>query len=224
LLHGLAGFQVLVMATRLTVWLGLLAVLAATNVGAQVVGDAARGEKLAYTCLGCHGIPNYKNAYPTYSVPKLAGQHPEYMVIALKAYQSGERAHATMHSHAVSMTEQEMADVAAYLAGANVIKAPASPAPGAGTAPAAAQVCIACHGNDGVGIVAEYPTLSGQYADYLARALTDYKRGNRKNAVMAGFAGTLSEADIRALADYYSKQSPALGTPKKQLFRFSSKD
>jgi cytochrome c553 len=197
------------------------AALASVDVSAQVVGNAARGQKLAYTCLGCHGIPNYKNAYPTYTVPKLAGQHPEYMVIALQAYKSSERSHATMHSHAVSMSEQDMADVAVYLAG-TVIQ-PKPEAKPVGTPPKAAEVCVACHGTDGVGIVGEYPTLSGQYADYLARALTDYKRGNRKNAVMAGFAGTLSEADIKALAAYYAQQAPSLGTPPKRLFRFSSK-
>src|ERR1044072_6943243 len=80
-------------------------------------GDAKRGHELAYTCQGCHSIPNYKNVYPTYSVPKLSGQRPEYLVAALRAYQSGERSHGTMHSQASGMSEQDMADIAAYLAG-----------------------------------------------------------------------------------------------------------
>jgi cytochrome c553 len=62
--------------------------------------DAARGAKLAYTCHGCHGIPNYKNAYPVYSVPKLGGQHAGYLVVALKGYKAQERPHATMHAQA----------------------------------------------------------------------------------------------------------------------------
>ncbi|MFM7625810.1 MAG: c-type cytochrome, partial [Gammaproteobacteria bacterium] len=78
---------------------------------AQSTGDAQRGAKLAYTCLGCHGIPNYKNAYPTYSVPKLRGQHPEYLVIALQAYRSGERSHATMHANSASWSDQDYADM-----------------------------------------------------------------------------------------------------------------
>ncbi len=65
-------------------------------------GDAKRGHDLSYTCMGCHAIPNYKNVYPTYSVPKLRGQRPEYLVAALKAYKSGERSHGTMHSQASS--------------------------------------------------------------------------------------------------------------------------
>ena len=63
-------------------------------------GNAERGKAISYTCLGCHGVPGYKNAYPNYSVPKLEGQHPEYIVIALQAYRSGERSHFTMHSQA----------------------------------------------------------------------------------------------------------------------------
>jgi cytochrome c553 len=204
------------MATRVSVFLGLIvvAVLASAHAEAQVVGDAARGAKLGYTCLGCHGIPNYKNVNPVYPVPKLGGQHPEYIVIALTAYKNGERSHGTMHAHASSMNEQDMADVAAFLAG-TVIKAPATPA-AANAVPKAAETCTACHGTDGIGIVAEYPTLSGQHADYLERALTDYKKGNRKNPVMAGFVGTLSAADIKALAAYFSQQRPSLHTSKRR--------
>src|SRR4029079_14681393 len=86
-------------------------------------GDAQRGHQLSYTCNGCHAIPNYKNVYPTYSVPKLRGQRPEYLVAALKAYKSGERSHGTMHSQASSLNEQDMADVAAYLSGSEVLTA-----------------------------------------------------------------------------------------------------
>ena len=78
--------------------------------------DAARGKTLAYTCLGCHGIEGYKNAYPNYSVPKLSGQHTGYLVAALNAYKSGERGHGTMHAQAVSMSDQDMEDIAAAVA------------------------------------------------------------------------------------------------------------
>ena len=84
---------------------------------AAAAGDPVRGKTLGYTCLGCHGIDSYKNVYPTYSVPKLRGQHAEYIVAALKAYRSGERGHATMHAHASSLSDQDMEDVAAYLGG-----------------------------------------------------------------------------------------------------------
>lgn len=171
--------------------------------------NLARGKSLSYTCLGCHGIPNYKNAYPNYSVPKLEGQHPEYIVAALQAYRNKERSHTTMHSQAASLTDAEMADVAAYFAGK-----PLKPSTNAAAskAPKAAEQCVACHGTDGVGIVAIYPTLAGQHEDYLERALTEYKNGGRKNPIMAGFAAPLKPADIRELAEYYSKRQPALQT------------
>ncbi len=109
------------MALRIPVLVSvsLLALLhfAAQAQAPGVNGDAKRGQALTYTCNGCHAIPNYKNVYPTYSVPKLHGQRPEYLVAALKAYKSGERSHGTMHSQATSMSEQDMADVAAFLAG-----------------------------------------------------------------------------------------------------------
>ena len=96
----------------------LQALLAACALGfytaAHSAGDPARGKELSYTCLGCHGIPDYKNVYPTYSVPELGGQHPEYIVAALKEYKSGQRSHATMHQQAASLSDQDMQDIAAY--------------------------------------------------------------------------------------------------------------
>lgn len=78
-------------------------------------GDAARGEVLAYTCTGCHGIPFYKNTYPTYSVPKLGGQNEGYVVLALKAYRAGERQHPSMQAQANTLSDQDIEDIAAYL-------------------------------------------------------------------------------------------------------------
>jgi cytochrome c553 len=185
-------------------------------------GDAKRGKDLAYTCNGCHAISNYKNVYPTYSVPKLHGQRPQYLVAALKAYKSGERSHGTMHSQASSLSEQDMADVAAYLAGPKVLSETKNDVK-ADQRPKATEVCLACHGTNGVGITADYPTIAGQHADYIVRALTDYKKGGRKNAIMAGMAANLTQEDIEALAAYYSGQVPALEVvPKKASFLSSN--
>lgn len=176
---------------------------------AQAAGDAQRGKQIGYTCLGCHGIENYKNVYPTYSVPKLVGQQPEYIVAALKAYRGKERSHATMYAQASSLSDQDIEDVAAYLAG-SPLTANAAPV---GTAPAKVTgLCSACHGANGVGIMGAYPTLAGQHADYLERALVEYQKGDRKNAVMQSFAAQLSAADIKAIAEYYGVQKPALKT------------
>jgi cytochrome c553 len=195
-------------------------VLGALGLDAEpaAAGNAARGKQLAYTCLGCHGSANYENAYPMYRVPKLWGQHQDYIVSALQGYRSGDRAHATMHAQASSMSDQDMLDIAAFLASPPA----APPAAPVGTPPATAQVCVACHGNDGVGIASMYPSLAGQYDDYIRRALNEYRKGGRKNAVMANFASQLKDADVAELAAYYSHQHAVVDTVPKRLSRYSA--
>lgn len=101
----------------------LSAVLAAwacaTGVPAQAAGDPAAGRSKNSMCAGCHGIPGWKTAFPdTYKVPRLGGQHAEYLVAALKQYKTGERSHPSMNAIAASLSEQDMQDLAAYYAGA----------------------------------------------------------------------------------------------------------
>lgn len=94
----------------------IFAVLATAAAPALAEGDPDRGREKAFTCMGCHGAPGLRNAYPPYRVPKLGGQHAQYIASSLKAYQSGERWHPTMQAHAATMTEQDMADIGAYFA------------------------------------------------------------------------------------------------------------
>jgi cytochrome c553 len=82
---------------------------------AAPVGSAERGKSLTYTCQGCHGVTGYKNVYPTYYVPKIAGQSNEYLLAALKGYKQGTRKHPTMQAQAQSFSDQDLADIAAYL-------------------------------------------------------------------------------------------------------------
>ena len=92
------------------------------------------------------------------------------------------------------------------------LAAPASAADAQAGAAKAKEVCQACHGLDGNSPSADFPKIGGQYPDYLAKALRDYKSGARKNAIMAGFAGTLSRTDIDNLAAYYSSQPSVVST------------
>lgn len=78
-------------------------------------GDPAQGRILYNSCVGCHGIPNYHWPSPHYNVPKLGGQHYQYIVKALTEYASGKRKHPTMHAQAASLSEQDLRDLAAYL-------------------------------------------------------------------------------------------------------------
>ena len=78
-------------------------------------GDPAAGKEKKSMCAGCHGIPGYHTAYPeVYQVPKLGGQHPAYIIAALKEYKSGARKFPSMHAIASSLSEKDMADLAAY--------------------------------------------------------------------------------------------------------------
>ena len=84
---------------------------------AEVVGNADAGAKKNSTCIGCHGIPDYKTAFPVvYRVPKIAGQSAKYLEAALQAYRSGERSHPSMKGIAMSLSDQDIADLAAYYA------------------------------------------------------------------------------------------------------------
>ncbi|WNH51737.1 c-type cytochrome [Stenotrophomonas oahuensis] len=78
-------------------------------------GNFDNGRTLAYTCQGCHGITGYKNAYPSYRVPKIGGQSAQYLTQALTEYRQGKRRHPTMQAQSMSFSEQEIADLAVYL-------------------------------------------------------------------------------------------------------------
>jgi len=188
---------------------------AAAAAAAPQAADPQHGKAVSYTCLGCHGIEGYKNAYPMYSVPELRGQSAEYLVIALHGYRDGDRSHITMHSQTESLSEQDMTDVAAYLAGKPLVTS-GKPE---GTVPQAAQLCVTCHGQDGVAIAPIYPSLAGQHEDYIVRALDEYRHGGRKNPVMKGFAANLKDEDIAQIAAYFSRLTPSLGTEPRPYTR-----
>ena len=185
---------------------------------AALQGDAQHGKAISYTCLGCHGIDGYKNAYPMYSVPKLEGQNPQYLAAALHGYRDGDRAHLTMHAQASTLSDQDIADIAAYFAGT-----PLKPGGKAqASVPQAAQLCTSCHGQDGVAVVPMYPSLAGQHEDYLERAIEEYRKGGRKNPIMKGFAASLKDQDIAVIARYFSGLTPSLATESRPYTRFTA--
>ncbi len=102
---------------RLTAFCFGLGVALAPGIAQAAEGNPAAGKEKTSMCAGCHGIPGYKTAFPvTYSVPKLGGQHAAYLVKALQGYKNGERAHPSMRAIAAGLTDQDMADLAAYYA------------------------------------------------------------------------------------------------------------
>jgi len=94
-------------------------VMVALSTTLHAEGNAAAGKAKTWTCEGCHGIPDYRTAYPeVYSVPKLGGQSAGYIVKALQDYKSGSRKHPTMRAIASRLSDQDIADIAAYYSGA----------------------------------------------------------------------------------------------------------
>lgn len=174
---------------------------------ALAAGDAEQGAILASACLGCHGIPGYRNAYPSYRVPKLGGQHEDYIVIGMNAYKSESRQHPTMQAQTAGLSEQNIKDLAAYFSAQGELAS--------GTAKTGTRIergkeksttCTACHGESGISALPNWPTLAGQHEDYLQQAMTQYKLGSRTDPVMAGQVLNLSEDDIEDLAAYYAAQ------------------
>ena len=195
-------------------WLASTALSLSWSLGAHAAGNPAEGEKKFYTCYGCHGIANYKNAYPDYSVPKLRHQQAAYIIAALHEYQNGERPHATMHAQAASLSDQDIEDIAAYLQGPE----PTKPSPAAsGKVPKQVATCAACHGETGLGVEAPMTpkpaVIGGQHVDYLEQVLRDYRNGRRKNPVMDGMVKLLtSDEDIKIAAEYFAGQASPLTT------------
>lgn len=181
------------------------ALLAMTIFSAQPVlaeGDIEAGKETGYTCLGCHGIPGYRNAYPSYRVPKLGGQKAGYLEIALRGYRDGTRAHPTMQAQASSLSDKEIVDAAAYLASLANDSVEAG-----GTKDASfqkASACVACHGQNGISVNAMWPTLAGQWEDYLLKSLQQYRDGSRKDAIMVAQAALIAEDDLEILARYFA--------------------
>ncbi|RTL15863.1 MAG: cytochrome c4 [Burkholderiales bacterium] len=204
----------------------LAALLGAFAAQAQ---DAKAGEKKISNCIGCHGIPGYQASFPEiHKVPMLAGQNAKYIVSALKSYAKGDRKHPTMHGQAATLSDQDMADIAAfYEQQAQVPAVPEVPA----EAPAHVAellkkgACVSCHGsNFSKPIDASYPKLAGQFPDYLTVALKAYKtEGNplvgRSNAIMAGQVKQFSPAELKTLAAYIGSLPGELRTVPQSKFR-----
>jgi len=204
----------------------------ATTAQAQVKGNIEAGEGKVAMCIGCHGIMDYKTNFPeVYHVPKIAGQNTKYIETVLGEYKKGTRKHPSMRGIAGSLTEQDIADVAAYYTALGEVKgAPEVPAtPPAARADVAALLqkgaCVSCHGeNFNTPTAPAYPKIAGQYPDYLYAALTAYKDDThstwgRGNPIMAGMAKQFSNAELKAIAYYIGSLPGDVRTVPQGRFR-----
>ena len=191
-------------------------------------GDVKAGESKAAMCIGCHGIPGYQNSFPEiHKVPMISGQSGAYIVSALNAYKKGDRKHPTMRGIAGSLSEQDMADLAAYYASHADKAAPDAPRTASTTAAALIEkgACASCHGaNFSKPIDPSYPKIGGQHADYLFVALKAYTvEGNqvvgRANPIMAGMAKQFSPTEMRQIAKYLASLDGELSVVPQPRFR-----
>jgi cytochrome c553 len=169
-------------------------------------GDPSRG---VTACLTCHG-PKGQSATATW--PKLSAQHAAYTAKQLKNFKDGSRANPVMMGMAATLTEQDMNNIAAYLAAQpvsqgvaqnkNTIELGQSIYRG-GIAAKGVPACVACHSPNGAGIPSQYPRVGGQWADYNAAQLLAFREGTRKNSSqMTTIASKLSDQEMKAVADY----------------------
>ena len=172
--------------------------------------DLAKGEaSFAGVCAACHA-PDGNSLIPVN--PKLAQQHPQYIVKQLSEFKAGKRVNAVMNGMAAPLSNEDMVNIAYWVASKKAT-------PGAakdkdlvllgekiyrgGIADRQIPACAGCHSPNGAGIPAQYPRLSGQHADYAVAQLTAFRDGVRQNSVqMTQVAAKLNDREIRAVADY----------------------
>ncbi len=183
---------------------------AAKAVAKVVKPDLAKGsEKYTAVCAACHGADG-NSGIP--ANPKLAGQHPEYLVKQLQEFKSGKRKNAIMAGFAATLSDEDMRDISYWAAsqkakpgfakdkelvslGERIYKG--------GVADRQIAACAGCHSPTGAGIPSQYPRLAGQHADYIASSLNGYRDGSRTNNVqMTGVAAKLNDREIKAVSDY----------------------
>lgn len=194
------------------------------------VGQASAGAQKAAMCIGCHGIVGYQSSFPeVYKVPMISGQGAAYVSAALQAYRKGDRQHPTMRGVAVSLSDQDIADLAAFYA-SHGEGAPAVP-----TAPPAPPpevqalldrgACMSCHGaNFNSPIDPSYPKIAGQHSDYLYAALRAYQvegkpYQGRSNAIMRGQVKAFTQAELKQMARYIGSLPGDLRVVPQSRFR-----
>lgn len=187
-----------------------LALSSLTVVAQDKKPDLAKGEAgFSAVCAACHGADGNSG---TPENPKLAGQHPQYLVKQLQEFKSGKRNNAVMKGFATTLSDEDMVNIAYWLTSKQ-------PKPGfakdkalvglgekiyrGGIAERHVPACSGCHSPNGAGIPSQYPHLSGQHADYTKGQLTAFRDGVRLNSVpMEGVAARMNDREIRAVADY----------------------
>lgn len=193
-----------------TVFLAMLGMVIA-HPSSFAAGNSAAGKTKSAACAGCHGADGNS---PNPLWPKLAGQDPQYLVKQLQDFKIGKRKDAMMAPFAMGLSEQDMADIAAYFAGQKTGPGTAVASADAvklgerlyrgGNAKSGVSACMSCHGPSGHGIPPRFPRVSGQHAAYTEKQMLAFKSSQRNNdgETMTRIAFRMSEAEIKAVAQY----------------------
>ena len=215
-----------------TIFAVVVSCVTASSLAQEIKGDAVAGATKNAMCIGCHGIKGYQSSFPeVYKVPMISGQNAAYISAALHEYKKGERKYPTMRGIADSLSDQDIADLAAYYSASGVVDGFELPAKPVKEPSAEVQAllnkasCASCHGaNFSKPIDPSYPKLAGQHADYLFVALKSYKVENnpkvgRGNAIMGGMVRQYSNAELKMLAGYLSSVQGELKVVPESRFR-----
>lgn len=175
----------------------LLALGGVILAGGVPAADLDAGRKVANMCRTCHGLDGYA-AIPI--APHIGGEPQDYLEAQLMAFKTGQRQHEMMSVVATGLSAQQIADVSAWYASyAAVATLPDGVSPDD-----APQGCVSCHGADGISLLLDAPNLAGETNIYIDTQLKAFKRGQRTHDVMSEVAAGLSDAEIRAIADWYA--------------------
>ena len=176
-------------------------VLAASPAAAQ---DPEAGRRVAGMCRTCHGLDGYAQI-PI--APHIGGEPADYIEGQLRAFRSGARQHEMMSVGAGSLSDQQIADVAAWYAAHG---ATAELTPDSADAP---EACVACHGADGLAVAPDVPNLAGESNIYIDTQLKAFRSGKRTHEIMSGIAADMTDAEIRAAADWYGATELTIAPP-----------
>ncbi|MFV2055086.1 MAG: cytochrome c [Thiohalomonadales bacterium] len=179
-----------------------------------VAADASAGQQKSSTCQGCHGVDG--NSYAD-NWPNLASQHASYIEKQIRNFQSGKRQDPTMTSMVVGLSEQDIADIAAYFSQQAIVASPAVLVENnllsngrkiykGGNLYSGVPACSGCHGPNGVGIgPSKFPVLAGQKIDYLTKTLRDFRNSTRNNdprSIMQNISARMTDKEITSVATY----------------------
>jgi cytochrome c553 len=193
-------------------WLISLSIAAAlANPAAQAAGDAAAGQEKSAVCAGCHNADG-NSVNPLW--PKIAGQHPGYIVQQLQDFKSGARQDPVMAPMAMPLSDEDMVNLAAYFSAQEQTHGEAAEDRvergeklyRGGNLATGVSACAACHAPNGVGNpAANFPALAGQHATYVEKALKEFRAGTRNNdnaQMMQNVAARMTDDEIAAVAQY----------------------